>query len=129
MVQTRGQTKKSLPIENKKVFSSIITKREIKNKTGRVLYNVTTITPHKGYHISLNDAEIIYNRTIIKRKKDNIPFSIKVLTIDGWKTLSSFTDMGDTLKYAMDDYYKSISVENRKKFNNFLVLEIYFKNL
>jgi hypothetical protein len=68
MVQTRGQLKKLQPKELKDTFSSVISKREIKNKTGRILYNVSTIIPNKGYHISLNDAENIFNKLIVKRK-------------------------------------------------------------
>lgn len=96
---------------NKKVY-------EVKNKKGNVIQRVMEIEPKtKNSKISIKEVNNVYKKLIQQQDPNN--FMIKVMTIDGMKTLKSFDFVDEDLKYALENYYSSLPKEAQEKFYSF----------
>jgi hypothetical protein len=101
----------------------IKTEKVIKNKTGKEIERVLNITPKGKNKLGLQEVNNLYKKLI--EETDPKKFMIKIMTIDGMKTLKAYDYAEDDLKYiAEEDYYSGLPKETRDKFDYFLGVQI-----
>ena len=65
--------------------------KEVTNKNGKVIEKITTIQPKdKKGRISLESVDKLYKKLHVKSKDEGKKFMIKIMTLDGMKTLKTF---------------------------------------
>ena len=100
--------------------------KEVKNINGKVIEKITTIQPKdKKGRISLESVDKLYKKLHVKSKEEGKKFMIKIMTLDGMKTLKNFDYDEDSLKYCFEnEYYHSMPKEVRSKFEDFFYIQI-----
>jgi len=101
----------------------IKTEKVIKNKTGKEIERVLNITPKGKHKLGLKEVNNLYKKLI--EETDPKKFMIKIMTIDGMKTLKGYDYSQDDLRFiAEEDYYSSLDQEAKDKFDYFLGVQI-----
>ena len=99
----------------------IKTTKDIKNKNGKIIEKVLNIQPKKGT-LTINEINNLYKKMKAKTNTKNI--MIKVVAIDGFKTLKSFGYDEDDLDMLYEDYYSSLPKDTKDKFDKILAVQI-----
>ena len=99
----------------------IKTTKDIKNKNGKVIEKVFNIQPKNGT-LTINEINNLYKKIRGRTSTKNI--MIKVVAIDGFKTLKSFGYDEDDLDMLYEDYYSSLPKDTKDKFDKILAVQI-----
>lgn len=101
----------------------IKTEKDITNKKGRVIERVLNLQPKTGF-VSIHEINNMYKKMIKAPEVDPHKIMIKVVALDGFKTIKPYDHDGDDLTMVYDDYYSSLPKATKDKFNNLLAFQI-----
>jgi hypothetical protein len=104
--------------------------KEVKNKTGRTIHKIDRFMPKRfGTKIAMEQIGNWYDEIREDNTFNSNNLMIKVLTLDGWKTLMPFNFQGRDIETLLDDYYNSLPNDVRDVYSQgFLVVDLYWKN-
>lgn len=102
----------------------IKTSKDIKNKNGKIIERVLNIQPKNG-KLTITEINKLYNKLRDNVNPKNI--MIKVIAIDGWKTVKAYDYDDEDLTVVYEDYYSSLSKDTRDKYDNLLGVQFITK--